>query len=435
MPDRHADKPTQRWRLWCGLFALAALPRLLYLVAMRPLLEGYHWHVSGNLLTYGFVGQDGLKTSMYEPAYPVFLAASRFVSGDTAVLVQVLQLAIDSVGAVLLYLLLEARTLRRRSALFGAALYAFYPLLIWHSVVGDEFSLQSVLLVAFAYSVMTAKTVLRASTAGVWLGIAMLTRAMVAPVAVPTTALFVINRRYRLALAFAIAAAAVLSPWLVRNYTISGVIWPTRGGENLLHGNSPYTAALLPEYNFDLLGEYGHAIVARERPDLLIPVPGNAILLDFRDERELDQFYAGLAWEDIRARPLRTVRLTLWKVAYFFWPRLVPSRLMQDDTRIVLGPGDEVRVENTRRRPVVDEIAYTVSYSLVATAALVGVWIRRRHLSQDAVLWCIVFTFVAIHAIYFPATRYRVPMEFVLLFYAAVAFDAKLPVRAARART
>ena len=402
---------------------------------MKPLFEGYHWHIADNLLMYGFLGQDGIKTSMYEPAYPIFLAASRLVSRDTILIIQVLQLLIDSVGAVLLYLLIEALTERRRAALFGAALYAFYPLLIRHSVVGDEFSLQSMLLIAFAYSMVTATTVVRASAAGIWIGLAMLIRAMVAPVVVLTAVLLVIERRYRVVIAFTIAAASVLSPWLVRNYTVSGAIWPTRGGENLFHGNSPYTAALLPEYNLDLLGEYGQSIVARERPDLLIPAPGNEILLDFTAERELDQFYAGLAWKEIRARPRQTLQLTLWKFAYFFWPRLVPSRLVQDDTRLVLEPAGEARVENSRARPIAEDLAYTISYSMVAAAALIGLWVRRRHLSQDAVLWCIVLTFVTIGALYFPATRYRVPMEFVLLFYAAVALDAKLPVRAARAKT
>jgi hypothetical protein len=39
-------------------------------------------------------------------------------------------------------------------------------------------------------------------------------------------------------------------------------------------------------------------------------------------------------------------------------------------------------------------------------------------------LWSIVVTFAAVHMVYFPAVRYRVPMEFVLLFYGAVGLDA-----------
>jgi hypothetical protein len=39
------------------------------------------------------------------------------------------------------------------------------------------------------------------------------------------------------------------------------------------------------------------------------------------------------------------------------------------------------------------------------------------------ILGCVLATFVVAHAVYFPATRYRVPIEFVLLFYAAVTFD------------
>ena len=36
------------------------------------------------------------------------------------------------------------------------------------------------------------------------------------------------------------------------------------------------------------------------------------------------------------------------------------------------------------------------------------------------ILWLLLVTFVAVHSVYFPTTRYRAPVEFVLLFYAAV---------------
>jgi hypothetical protein len=56
------------------------------------------------------------------------------------------------------------------------------------------------------------------------------------------------------------------------------------------------------------------------------------------------------------------------------------------------------------------------------TAAAAEFYMRRRDWRRDALLWSIAATFVLVHAVYFPATRYRAPMEFVLLFYAAVAF-------------
>jgi hypothetical protein len=98
---------------------------------------------------------------------------------------------------------------------------------------------------------------------------------------------------------------------------------------------------------------------------------------------------------------------------------------MVSDTQAELGTDGQVRVENSPQRPAREEIAYTVSYCLVVAAALVGLWARRYEvLHRDAILWCIVLTFVMTYAVYFPATRYRVSMEFVLLFYAAVGLEA-----------
>jgi uncharacterized membrane protein len=46
---------------------------------------------------------------------------------------------------------------------------------------------------------------------------------------------------------------------------------------------------------------------------------------------------------------------------------------------------------------------------------------RRRDWRRDAILWSNAAVLILVHVVYFPATRYRAPMEFVLLFYAAVA--------------
>ena len=77
------------------------------------------------------------------------------------------------------------------------------------------------------------------------------------------------------------------------------------------------------------------------------------------------------------------------------------------------------------------QVIYAVSYTPVLALAIAGVWLRRRDIRRDAILWCVVVTFVAAHALYFPTTRYRVPIEFVLLFYAAVAIERWMSLRPA----
>jgi len=56
---------------------------------------------------------------------------------------------------------------------------------------------------------------------------------------------------------------------------------------------------------------------------------------------------------------------------------------------------------------------------LVGCAA--GVYLRRRELGRDAILWSIFATFATVNAFYVPATRYTAPMQLLLMFCFAVA--------------
>jgi hypothetical protein len=412
-----------RYVLYLGLFGLAAFPRLLYLAVARPSFELFHWDVATHMLRYGAFRDAAGPLTEFDLLYPLFLAIGRLMFGDHPAAIQLLQIAVDSVGAPLLYRLTEILTGVRRAALVAAALYAFYPLLIRHAVVGDDAALLSVLLIGFSVAATYAASARGAAIAGLWLGAAVLTRAAVAPLAVLATGAVAITRGGRSALAMSLTIAAIVSPWLVRNYTVSGALAPTRGGFNLLHGNSRHTAALLPEYNIDLLSEPYAMSVAKQRPDLV----GRAA------EAELDRYYAALAWEEVTARPHDAARLVLAKAAYFFWPRLVPVRVRTPDSSIILSEDGAVRVSDSPPRPIHEEAAYTASYLTIVAAALVGIWMRRSILRRDLVLWCIVCSFVIMAMVFFPATRLRAPMEFVLLFYAAVTVDALLPRRGGRA--
>jgi hypothetical protein len=407
------------YALSLGLFGLAVLPRVLYLLVARPSFELFHWDVATDLLQYGAIRDAVGPLTEFDLLYPVFLALGRLAFGDRPVAIQLLQIAVDSLGAPLLYRLTETLSGLRRAALVAAALYAFYPLLIRHAVVGDDAALLSVLLVGFSALAISATSARRGAIAGLCLGGAVLTRAAVAPIAVLAAGAVALTRGMRPALALSLTVVAIVSPWLIRNYVVSGSLAPTRGGINLLHGNSRYTAALLPEYNLDLLVDPYATLVAERRPDLL----GRAA------EAELDRYYAALAWEEATARPRETANLLLAKVAYFFWPRLVPARVWTPETRITLFEDGRVHVSDSPPRPIHDQAAYTASYVVMAAAALAGIWMRRRILGRDLVLWCIVCSFVIMAMVFFPATRLRAPMEFVLLFYAAVTVDALLPKR------
>jgi 4-amino-4-deoxy-L-arabinose transferase-like glycosyltransferase len=399
-------------RIAISLFALASTVRLAYLFVSPPPFQDFYWDLAGNWLQHGSLAIDAAKTTEFEPLYPLFLAAARWIARDHVQAVQAMQVLVAAAGGVLLFRLAEALTGRRRVGVLSGLLYACYPLLIRHSADAVEAALLTTILIAFAYAFVVAKTRRGAAAAGVLLGAAILTRTAVLPLLPLSLAAMAADGRRRAAIGLALAAI-VVAPYFLRNHALNGSLLPTRGGRNLFIANCEYV--VLPEYGPDILSGFAQTILEREGLDRQPPSPAL--------ERQQDILFRRFALAGMTRRPLHTLWLKLENVWYFFSPRLVPYHEPTSETRIVLGAGGAFSVENSPPRSGFNQWSYSVPYAFVVLFAVVGLRSRRGRLGRDAILWCIVMTFVVVHAVYFPATRYRVPMEFVLLFYAAVGLD------------
>ena len=401
------------------LCALAALVRLIFLFVVRPPFETLYWDLSTSLLRDGTLAIDGARTTSFEPVYPLFLAALRLLSRDHALLVQVFQTVLASLGTAYIYKVAQALTGRGQVAIIAALLFAIHPLLVRQAAAPADLTLVTTLLVAFAYCFVTGVTTARIALAGFVLGLAVLTRAMTVPIVAFAAALLLAERRFRAAFALTAVVAALVLPFLVRNQSVNGSWWPTRSGLNLYIGNSPYTAALLPHDDLDQLDAQASALIAGELSQVSMSSP------EF--ERAADRLLTRHAVDYMAEHPLKTLRQKFLNTLYFFSPWLVPFDVGTSETRVEIDPSGRIVVLNAQPRPAVEVVAYAAFYTPVLAAALVGIYLRRRDLRPDAMLWCIAATFVAVHALYIPATRYRAPMEFVLLFYAAVALERLLP--------
>ena len=331
-----------------------------------------------------------------------------------------------SAGAVYLYKLAFALSGKRRVGIVAATLFGVYPLLVHHSIDGTESALLTTLLIAFAYHFVTMRTMVDAATAGGWLGLVTLTRAVAWPLLL--VAPIAAARSGRRAIVMAGAAVLVLLPYAIRNYTLNGAIVPARAGINLLIGNSEYSAGVIADYGPGVLLPYAESRIAAEG---LVDVTRTPEV-----EQRRDAAYRRLALAEIREHPWDTLVLKIRNVFSFFSPVLVPHRETTAATEIVLGEEGRSTVVGSISRPLSYRLIYTVSYSAVIALAAVGVYGRRHDLATDAILWCILLTFAAVYAVFFPATRYRVPVDFVFLFYAAVGLDTfageRLPFSKAR---
>ena len=367
----------------------------MYLLVHPPAELNVYRALAEGLLRYGSLSIDGRPTTMYEPLYPMFLAAAHLAVREPF-LVDLLQVGIASAGAALLFRLALSLTRDVRISTIAAILYAIDPLLVREAVGHSESALFSTLLIGFAAASTSIETERDAAVAGLWLGFAILARTTAAPLLLLAPAALLGRRSPSSAAALFVIAMLVVLPLPLRNHAINGSWWPTRSGVNLFIGNSPRTAELLPREDLDALEIDADRVVHARRPDI-DSLPGPSA------ERAVDQILTGEAWRFMTADPWRTIEAKVANIGYVFSPRIIPYQ--QDE----------------RPRPLADVITYAIFSTALTVCAVVGVYMRRQRLAGDAMLWAIVVTVVAVNVMYVPATRYRAPMEFVLLFYAAVA--------------
>jgi hypothetical protein len=405
------------------LFALGAVLRLAYIVIFRPSFASVYWSLSSGLLNTGSLSVDGMTVTDFEPLYPMFLAGMRLLLGNDLLIVQGGQAIVASVGAVYIYLLGYALSSRERIALIAGALYAVDPLLIRQASGASDLALAAVLLAMFAYYFVTSQRVAQMVAAATVLGLVVLTRAMIVPLVPLAVAVLMTQRRIREASALTLTVLIMFVPLVIRNSAVNGSWVPTRSGLNLYIGNSALTSAVLPDHDVDILQEQADNEIAAQLSHLPYASPEYS--------HAADALLTKHAVDYMTERPLETVRQKLWNIAYFFSPRLVPLYVAGPDTRAISLDG-RVVVERPYSRPMIEVLSYSLFYTPVLLGAMWGVYLSGWGFSRAAVLWCIVGTFVTVHTIYFPATRYRAPMEFVLFLYAAVAFDYLASLRAGR---
>lgn len=406
------------------------LPRVIFLLAAgTPTPGAYYWELADGLLGQHTLIYRGVETAAFEPGYPLFLAAARWLTHESALGVILLQLAVACVGAVLVDRLTRMMQGTSESGLVAAALYSSYPYLIRQSIAFMEITLLSTLLLA-AWCAWAER---RPLLSVMWLTFATLTRAMVLPIVLFALLWLVWQRRRREAREVMMATAlavVLLAPWVIHAHRVEGAWLPTRNGENLYVGNNAYAAQMLPRFDLDLLPDVGEAAV-RSR---LGVAPGAPV-----DPATMDRSLSAIAIGYMLERPARTVVAKAKNLAYYFSPRLVPYEPNGPETTLEISPNGRVAVHNPRLRPLVFELAHAGACALVFAAALAG-WIQRRRLANageilrvahtDALLLFSIVVFALVAVVYFPTTRMRAPIDPIFMAYAGGAFGALLRPRA-----
>ena len=249
--EQVAERMRPRMYLWLALIVMA--PRVVF-VAVNPQRSIYGnapslLVVADNLAAgRGCIGEGGTPDSYFNPGYPLFLAAFRWISPTNLLSIKLAQVALD-VGTALLLCWVFSNVCSTLTVLLIGIAVALHPLLLhFGNNINDEPLLMFLIVGSFAMLVRAVYHPIdwRFGLAGASLGLAILTKST--PIFLPylaTGVLWLVTRRagvqLRHWLVYLAASIIVMLPWACRNHAVFGHFSVNvRGiGTNLWWGSDP----------------------------------------------------------------------------------------------------------------------------------------------------------------------------------------------------
>lgn len=234
-----------------ALFLAGVAVRIAWLVlepATVPVADERVWLIAGisSLAERAHFSPLLWRQIFYPPLFPYLIGIGNALGGMTAVtLLQVLasSLAIPAVGRI------GDRLASERVGTAAAALVAFWPEFVWHSVHFWAEPLYVTLLFWSFERLLAAASERRAApaiSAGILLGLATLTREPAlyfAPIAAVWLAFRAAKPGRRQAVGFLLATLVTLAPWAARNWVVYRAFIPVSlmSGRTLWEGNTALT--------------------------------------------------------------------------------------------------------------------------------------------------------------------------------------------------
>ncbi len=328
-------------------------------------------------------GPARYRLAAFPPLYPIFLAGTYLAGVRSLTGMRILQSLLGAASCLVLLLLARrvagADDRGEISAWTAAGIMAVYPPMIRYSALLLTETVFILLILASCLALLRFKRTLGVGalfSAGFITGLGILCR----PTLIPFFALtavwlfFRFRPRFRPAPIYILAAALTVVPWTVRNYLRLGSLIPvtSQGGSNLYLANNPLSRG--GTVSRGELVEAGIFHLGRDE-----------------DEISYNRAYGGKALEFIRQNPIRFGRLSLRRLLWFY--HLDGRRL--------------------------DRWYFLLPFWLVLLAGLAGIRIARRRGWEWYLPASVIFVFTALHMVFLPEGRYRLPlMPFFFLFSA-----------------
>jgi tetratricopeptide (TPR) repeat protein len=351
----------------------------------------------GDLLLRG----PGPVPFFVSPLYIYFLAAIHALSAGSLLAVKVVQIALGTAAAGLVYGMTR-RLFGDRAALLAGILYALTGVVTFHEILILQAALDPFLTALFLYLIAVGLTA-GSSSSRVWVaagaagGLLALNRPnvllCVAAVAAALAVAKISLRTFAPAVAFLAGTAAVVALPLARNLIVSGepVLISSHGGLNFLVGNGPGANGVyraIPGITPDIGGQAADTKRVAEAEE------GRPLTT-----REVSVHFARKAWAWIRSEPGAAVALFAKKV------------------RFVLS-GDEAPLNFSfpwyRERSLALKLFFVGPGLLVPLAGagfVLALFALAGAARRALLVWsAFVPAYVLAVAVFFVATRYRLPL-------------------------
>jgi 4-amino-4-deoxy-L-arabinose transferase-like glycosyltransferase len=386
--------------IWVFIIALAVrLAYVLFFAGTYLSPDSQEWIANARQL----LAQHAYGNSWRPPLYSFFLAAIYFVCGESVLAVRILQAFLGAFTCLLVYF--AGKTVfHQKVGLISGILAAFYPYFIYYS--GDILA-ETLLIFLLSASVASLAwfqqqtDYRRAVLAGLCLGLTILCKPVILPFVFLLLCwiLIILRRQWRracwTALLTGLTVVLVMLPWTIRNYLYyHELILVSTSGATLWLSYNPLAERLerLPE----LLSTAEQN--SRVLPNDFEYYPQQRYaLINSLPRQVADQVFREEAWDFIKKNPRKV--LWLWsKRLGHFW-RLYP---------LVATPASR--------------IAAAVSSSIVIIGGWAGIFISWRTWPKSRLLVLLIIVYTAAYSFFLTNIRYRVPLDTVMMIFAALAW-------------
>ncbi len=386
-----------------------------------------------NLLSTGVYGYvPGVPDAQIPPLYAYLVAGVYRVFGRGYIQVACLHILLDVLTILLLYGISRhiIRPVARGETvgLLAGAMVAVYPYLIFQNLTLIDTPLFMTLLHAFLFLAILLRererfdrmALILAVLDGLALGLAVLARPVIAPLALFVAVWFLFRRSFwqtalRL-LPVAVVGVLVVTPWLVRDTQVyrGFVAVANNGGMNFWFGNSRYTIPFL---------RAGYH-TQWATPDELVS----------GDDKEASAQLFAQSFQFLREHPEKVPELFWVKLLAYWSISVYPAKNPIAGQSIVIDENGNAiaRLSSVSQndpvdayaQPLFDQIGrsvHTLYFGALVFLALIGIVQTRGQWREVSLLWFVQISMTIIYVIFIPATRYRVPTDPLLFIFSAFA--------------